>query len=103
MTKESLKRKLVVAVAAWAVFVASPSAVDWTALEGTARGFPVLRELTGKKLANGDFEQWIEGSQLHVRIRYAFGGGRTIEETAAFRQAPELIQDRWSFREVRNG
>ena len=57
MTKESLKRKLVAAVAAWAVFVASPNAVDWTALEGTARGFPVLRDLGGKKLANGDFER----------------------------------------------
>jgi hypothetical protein len=100
--KSSVPKTLGAAVIALALWVVSASAVEWTALEGTARGFPVLRDLTGKKLADGDFEQWIEGSQLHVRIRYEFGG-RDVEETAVFRQMPELIQDAWSMRELRKG
>ena len=99
----NLMRKLAVALIASAVLVSSASAVDWTVFEGTARGFPVLRDPSGKKLADGDFAQWIDGSQLHVRIRWEFGGGRSAEETAVFRQAPQLIQDQYSLRELREG
>jgi len=91
------------AVIACSILAVSAAAVEWTDLEGTARGFPVLRDMSGKKLADGDFVQWIERAQLHVRIRYAFGDGRSVEETAVFRQTPQLIQDGWSLHEVRNG
>jgi len=103
MAQANLIRKLAVAVLVWAALVASAAAVDWTVFEGTARGFPVLRDAAGKKLADGDFAQWIDGSQLHARTRWEFGGGRSIEETAVFRQAPELIQDKYSLRELRAG
>lgn len=78
------------------------AAVEWTTLEGPARGFPALRDLGGKKLADGDFTQWIDNAGLHVRIVYV-GESRRIEEQAVFRQKPELIQDEWSLREMRNG
>ena len=70
--------------------------------EGTAHGFPVLRDAAGKKLADGDFSQWLEGDQLHVRIRYT-GRDRRIEEKAVFRQRPRLSQTEWSLREARGG
>lgn len=71
--------------------------------EGLARGFPVLRDSSGQKLADGDFAQWIDGDRLHVRISYAPGRGERIEESAVFRQRPRLVQEAWSFREQRNG
>lgn len=78
------------------------AAVEWSEFEGSARGYPVLRDLTGKKLADGDFSQWLEGGRLHVKISYN-GRGRHIEENTILRQSPQLMQDWWSLREVRNG
>lgn len=71
--------------------------------EGALHGFPAVFNLDGKKLADCEFIQWIEGSQLRVKIDYDFGAGHTVEEQALFRQEPELIQDQWSWRETRNG
>jgi hypothetical protein len=78
-------------------------AVEPGSLEGTARGFPALRDLSGKKLADGEFTQWIENGRLHIRIAYDFGGGRRIEERAVLRQRPQLVQEQWSWRELRDG
>jgi hypothetical protein len=78
------------------------AAVEWTSFEGAARGFAALRDLAGKKLADGDFVQWIDNDRLHVRITYV-AESRRIEEQAVFRQRPELFQDEWSLREIRNG
>jgi hypothetical protein len=72
-------------------------------LEGALHGFPGVFDLDGKKLADGEFVQWLEGGQLHVKIDYDFGAGHTIEEQAVFRQEPELVQEAWSWRESRNG
>ena len=81
----------------------SAFAVKPTSFEGSLHGFPALREPNGKKLADGDFAQWIEAERLHVKLTYQFPGNRRIEETAEFRQRPELIQDKWSWRELREG
>lgn len=70
--------------------------------EGSAHGFPVLRDAKGVKVADGDFAQWIENGRLHVVIRY-LGRARQIEEKGVFRQTPKLVQDEWSFKETRNG
>jgi hypothetical protein len=78
-------------------------ALEFPHLEGTARGFPVLRDANGRKLADGDFAQWLERERLHVRISYLFRGGRRIEERAVFRQRPELLQEEWSLHEHRAG
>lgn len=91
------------AFVAWLVVGASAIALQVPDLEGTARGFPVLRDSAGKKLADGDFSQWLENEQLHVRITYDLGRGRRIEENAVFRQRPRLSQTHWSFRETRGG
>lgn len=77
-------------------------AIEWTTFDGTARGYPVLRDASGRKIGDGDFVQWLEGGRLNVRITYS-GRGRRIEETSRYRQSPELIQERWSMRELRDG
>src|SRR5437868_1148364 len=71
--------------------------------EAALHGFPAFLDSQGKKLGDGEFAQWIEGQQLHVRITYDFGSGHVIEEQAIFRQEPEFIQDHWSWRELRGG
>src|SRR5207244_3958009 len=58
------------------------------AREGNARGYPEMRDMDGRKLADGDFSQWTARDGLHVRIAYAFGRGHTIVEEAAFRETP---------------
>ena len=59
------------------VLAAPAGAVDSTLYEGVARGFPVLRDATGKKIGDGDFVQWIENDRLHVRISYS-GQSRVV-------------------------
>jgi hypothetical protein len=83
--------------------MASTGAGQSADFEATAHGFPVIRDSAGQKLADGDFSQWLQGEHLHVRILYEFGHGRQVEEKAVFRQRPRLVQDAWSFRELRNG
>jgi hypothetical protein len=86
---------------ALALLVTLPtSAIEWTSFEGNARGFPVLRDASGRRLADGDFTQWIANDRLHVRIAYVFDGGRRVEEEVVFRQRPQLAQESWSFREL---
>jgi hypothetical protein len=77
-------------------------AIEWRSLESTARGFPVLRDQSGRKIADGDFAQWIQNGRLHVRIGYV-GQSGTITEEAVFRQRPELAQEGWSLREMSDG
>ena len=79
------------------------SAIEWTSFEGSVRGFPVLRDLSGRRLADGDFVQWVANDRLHVRITYVFNGGRRAEEEVVLRQRPQLAQESWSFRELRGG
>lgn len=70
--------------------------------EGSLHGFPVLRDGNGKKLADGDFTQWIEGGRLRVRLIYIFPD-RRIEETDTLKQKPELVQEKWAWRETAKG
>ncbi len=69
--------------------------------EGASHGFPVLLDLNGKKLADGDFSQTAEGDHIHVKLTYAFSGGRRIEEISELKQSPKLAQEKWSWRESR--
>jgi hypothetical protein len=79
------------------------TAVKVTNFAATLHGFPTLRDSAGKKLADGDFAQWLEGERLHVKLGYRFSDNRHIEEKAEFRQKPELIQENWSWREFKDG
>jgi hypothetical protein len=85
------------------IFRTSAFAVKLTSFEGSLHGFPALREPNGKKLADGDFTQWTEGERLHVKLVYQFSGNRRIEETAEFTQRRELIQEKWSWQELKDG
>jgi hypothetical protein len=60
-------------------------------------------DINGKKLADGEFRQWIEDDRLHVVITYKFPDGLVYEEDALFRERPELAQDQWSWKETKNG
>jgi hypothetical protein len=81
----------------------SAPAVEVTEFEATAHGFPALFDSNGKKLADGDFKQWIDDERLHITITYRFEHGDRTEEKAVFRQKPELIQGEWSWRELKGG
>jgi len=94
-------RNLVSILAAW-FFTGPIFAVEVSEPAGAAHGYPGLYDINGKKLANGEFRQWVEDHHLQVVITYKFPDGELREEKARFRQEPELIQEQWSWREIRN-
>ena len=63
---------------------AEPVVVQFT--EGVTRGFPVLRALSGEKLAQGDLSQVSRGDQVESRLRFRFGDGSLYDETVVFSQ-----------------
>src|SRR5256885_2850599 len=79
------------------------SAIPLTELSGAAHGYPAMRDLNGKVLAEGEFLQWAEGNRLHVKLIYRFKNQRRIEENDVFRQRPELVQEQYAWRETANG
>src|SRR2546426_306209 len=78
-------------------------AIESKIFETAVRGYPVMRDAAGRRIADGTFVQWIEKDRLHVQITYAGSNGRLIEETIVMRQRPELIQDSWQWRELERG
>lgn len=68
-------------------------------VEGSFHGFPILRDLQGRKLADGEFLQWIENDVLRIRNTYDFDNHHRVEETAVFRLEP-LKQEEWHWRET---
>jgi hypothetical protein len=86
---------LCVTLSAFAVKVTEPAAA--------AHGYPGLYDINGKKLADGEFRQWVEDSRLHVVITYKFSASEVYEEHTQFRQQAELVQEKWSWKESKNG
>jgi hypothetical protein len=82
--------------------VASVSALEVTEPAAAAHGYPALYNLDGKKLANGEFRQWVEDHLLQIVITYEFPDGGWFEERARFRQQPDLVQEHWSWKELKN-
>jgi len=78
-------------------------AVELTEPAGAAHGYPGLCDQGGKKLADGEFRQWVQDDGLHIIISYEFSDGRVFEEKALFHQRPELTQEKWSWKESKNG
>ena len=78
-------------------------AIEVTQPAGAAHGYPGLYDINGKKLANSEFRQWLENNRLHVVITHRFSAEEVYEEHAQFRQQPELIQDKWSWKESKHG
>jgi hypothetical protein len=78
-------------------------AIEMTELAGAAHGYPGLCDINGKKLADGEFRQWVENKRLYVVITYKFSAGEVYEEHTQFRQQPQLIQEKWSWKESKYG
>lgn len=78
-------------------------ALQVTEPTAASHGYPGLCDINGKKLADGEFRQWIENDRLHIVITYKFSAGEIYEEHSQFRQEPELIQEKWSWEESKNG
>jgi hypothetical protein len=85
------------------IFARPAFAVELTEPLGAAHAYPALLDTNGKKLAEGEFRQWIEDDRLRVEIEYEFDDGQHFEENAVFRQKPELSQEKWSWKESKNG
>ena len=78
-------------------------AIESKIFETAVRGYPVMRDAGGRRIADGNFVQWIEKDRLHVQITYTGSNGHRMEETIVMRQRPELVQDAWQFRELEGG
>src|SRR6266436_2010055 len=98
-------RKLVTvfSIVSAGMIVAPVFALEVTEPAGAAHGYPGLCNITGKKLADGEFRQWVESNRLHIVITYKFSAGEVYEEHSQFRQQPELIQEKWSWKELKHG
>ena len=70
---------------------------------GASHGYPGLCDSSGKKIADGEFRQWVEDHRLNVVITYRFPNGQSWEEKSRFRQGSELIQEQWSWKELAHG
>jgi hypothetical protein len=93
----------ILSILATIIFAPPALAVELTEPLGAAHAYPALLDTNGKKLADGEFRQWIEDDRLRVEIEYEFDDGQHFEENAVFRQEPELIQEKWSWKESKNG
>jgi hypothetical protein len=104
-TRMLAKRKVAVILPmVTASFIAVPLfAIEVTEPPGAAHGYPGLCDINGKKLADGEFRQWVENHHLNVTITYKFPDSQRFEEKARFRQQPELMQEQWSWKELKNG
>jgi hypothetical protein len=54
--------------------------------EGPARGLLVLTDTSGKALAHGELEQWMEGPIVASRLAFAFADGSVYDEVVRFSQ-----------------
>ena len=63
---------------------AEPVAVRFT--EGIGRGFPVLRDASGEKIAQGDLIQVAHGDRVENRLTFRFRDGSLYDETVVYSQ-----------------
>jgi hypothetical protein len=64
--------------------LAEPVSVRFT--EGIGRGFPVLRDAKGDKIAQGDLVQVARGDRVENRLTFRFRDGSFYDETVVFSQ-----------------
>jgi len=91
-------RRLLRAVVAAAFLASHPVAGDEVAVrhaEGVLHGFLALRDLSGRRLADGDLVQTTRGGQVTARLTFHFHDGSLQEETTVFSQsgAFRLVKD----------
>ena len=92
----------ILGILATLVFAQLVPAVELTEPQGAAHAYPAVLDAKGNKLADGEFKQWIEDDRLHVEISYEFDDGKQFEENARFRQKPDLMQEKWSWKESKD-
>src|SRR5262245_27565343 len=98
------KRLLTVfSIFAAGIIAAPVFALKVTEPTAASHGYPGLSDMNGKKLADGEFRQWVEDNRLHVVITYKFSAGEVYEEHSQLRQGSELIQEKWSWKESKHG
>jgi hypothetical protein len=97
------KVSAVIAIIAAAIIGAPVFAIEVTEPAGAAHGYPGLYNINGTKLADSEFRQWIDNNRLHVVITHKFSAVEIYEEHAQFRQERELIQEKWSWKELKHG
>ena len=73
-----------VTLSAPVVAVAEPVSVRFT--EGVGRGFPVLRDANGERIAQGDLVQIARGDRVENRLTFRFRDGSFYDETVVFSQ-----------------
>src|SRR6266481_77653 len=98
-------RKLVTvfSILAAGMIAAPVYALKVTEPAAASHGYPGLCDINGKKLADGEFRQWVESNRLHIVITYKFSAGEVYEEHSQFRQDLQLIQEQWSWKESKHG
>jgi hypothetical protein len=64
--------------------VAEPISVRFT--EGIGRGFPVLRDAKGEKIAQGDLKQIARGDRVENHLTFRFSDGSFYDETVVYSQ-----------------
>src|SRR5213083_2032616 len=97
------RRAVLLSIFAAGCIVTPVFAIEVTELAGAAHGYPGLCDINGKKVADGEFRQWVEDRHLNVVITYKFPNGQTFEEKARFRQGSQLKQEQWSWKELMHG
>ena len=84
------------------LLAALPSAALETRwVEGTLRGFPVVRDVQGRVIGEGTLTQYLEDGKLHAEGIFQFRDGRRVEEKVVLEQRPRLRQLSWSWEEYR--
>jgi len=89
----------VVAALLFAALSAAQVETRW--VEGTLRGFPVVRQADGHLIGEGTLTQYIEDGKLHAQGIFELRDGRTVREETVLEQHPRLRQRFWSWRETR--
>ena len=73
-----------ITLAAAAPALAEPVAVKFT--EGVTHAFPVLRSVSGEKLAQGEMVQIPRGDRVENRLTFRFRDGSVYDERVVFSQ-----------------
>jgi hypothetical protein len=88
---------------AWLLLALSfpAAALETRWIEGTLRGFPVVRDAQGREIGESTLTQYIQDGKLHALATHEFRDGRRVEERAILDQRAELRQLAWSWQERR--
>ncbi|HYV67018.1 MAG TPA: hypothetical protein VE964_12305 [Myxococcales bacterium] len=77
------------------------AAVQTRWIEGTLRGFPVVRQADGRRIGEGTLTQSIEDGKLHSLGIFDLHDGRRVREETVLDQEPRLRQRSWKWTETR--